>query len=303
LGYKEVRVTSRVGTGQHVLGFYDRYSWVPGRVQLQRAMVHPENTFEDNIRVINELEPDVIGGFGSYIGAIFQWAWTHGIPIHRPKLICYGGDLMHEPIQRIIETEYRVPVISRYQSCEALNIAFQCEQRKAFHVSVDQVVLRVVDSAGNTLPPGESGEIVISNLINRATVLLNYRMGDIGRLSTQFCSCGRNLPLLTRLQGRKNDLIRLSDGEVLHQSVIMPKLYSVPGVMQIQIRQKGLTEFLIKAVCGPGCDKEAVKIELADCFLETAGNPNTTSLEIEMVDAIAQEESGKFRSIISSIAD
>lgn len=299
LGYKEVKVTPHGGTGPIILQFYKAHSWVPKGIKVKHAMAFPEETFEDNIRVINELEPDVIAGFGSYIGAIYQWAWMHGLRIHSPKVICYGGDSLQEPNRRIIEDEYQIPVISSYQACEALNIAFQCEMRKGFHISVDQVVLRIVDSEGNTLPPGSTGEIVMSNLINRATVLLNYRMGDLGQLSRQPCSCGRTLPTLTRLQGRTDELIFLSDGEVVHESVTLSGLYSVPGVMQVQVTQKSLTCFLIKVVCGSDRDTEAVKKELADTFLEIIGTADGISLEIEAVKVIPQEKNGKFRSVVS----
>ena len=32
-----------------------------------------------------------IGGVGSYIGAMYRYAWERGFPLHRPKLIRIGG--------------------------------------------------------------------------------------------------------------------------------------------------------------------------------------------------------------------
>jgi len=299
LGYKEVRVASRPGTGQSVLQFYKTHSWTPKVIGLKRAMAYPEESFENNIHAINELEPDVIGGFGSHIGRIYQWARIHGLPIHSPRVICYGGDSMQGPMRRMIEDEYGIPVISRYQAVEALNIAFQCEMREGFHISMDQVALRIVDSEGNTLPPGRTGEIVLSNLINRATVLINYRMGDIGQLVPAPCSCGRRLPTLTGLQGHKSDQIVLPDGEVVHQSVIMPRLYSVPGVKHLQVIQKSPASFLIKVVCAPDRDNETLSKELAEGFHEAVGKATGISLDIERLDVVPQENSGEFRSIIS----
>ena len=44
--------------------------------------------------------------------------------------------------------------------------------------------------------------MVISNLVNRGAVLLNYRLGDVASLSTGKCSCGRILLMLSELEGR-----------------------------------------------------------------------------------------------------
>jgi len=299
LGYREVRAARRGGTGPDILQFYQDHSWVPKGLELDRATAFAEDSFEENIRVINEHEPDVIGGFGSYIGAIYRWAWVHGIRIHAPKVISYGGDSLQEPDRRIIEVEYGIPVVSRYQACEALNIMYQCEKRSGFHICTDQVALRIVDTEGNTLPAGSTGEIVISNLINRATVLLNYRMGDLGALSPNPCDCGRTLPILMGLQGRADDLIMLSDGEAVHESVILPRLYFVPGVVQAQVTQKSLTSFLIKVVLVKGTDIETARKELAVRFLGLLGRTDGITLDIESVDVIPQEKSGKFKSIIS----
>jgi phenylacetate-CoA ligase len=296
LGYREVRVTRRGGTGPVVLAFYRDHSWVPSGVGLQRAMAYCDDSFGDNIRVINETKPEVLGGFGSYIGGIYRYAWMHDIPIHRPKVISYGGDALLSPDRRIIEDEYRIPVISRYQACEALNIAWQCERGEGFHISTDQVALRIVDASGNTQAPGTTGEVVISNLINRGTILLNYRLGDLAQLSSNACRCGRTLPSLLQLDGRTEDLILLHGGEAVHESELLSTLYAVPGAMQIQVTQYSLAKFLIRVVVSG--DPETVRAGIAAAFLPLIGNPERVELEVIASDVIPQDKNGKFRSVI-----
>lgn len=99
---------------------------------------------------------------------------------------------------RLIEQDMGIPVFSFYLSVEAPRIPFHCEQRRGHHIFADHVAARVVDEKGNSLPPGVPGEIVISNLTNRAPVLLNYRQGDTVTLGGEPCPCGRSLPTLGR---------------------------------------------------------------------------------------------------------
>ena len=92
--------------------------------------------------------------------------------------------------REFIEGTFGIPVFSRYNAMEAFKIGFFCEQRSGFHIHDDLCHVRIVGDDGQTLPPGQQGQVVISNLVNRATVLLNYRLGDVASISTARCACG-----------------------------------------------------------------------------------------------------------------
>ena len=63
---------------------------------------------------------------------------------------------------------------------------------------------------------GEQGEVVISNLVNGASVLLNYPVGDVAAMSTAPCPCGRTFRSLSELEGRVEDILPLADGRFVH---------------------------------------------------------------------------------------
>ena len=54
--------------------------------------------------------------------------------------------------------------------------------------------------------------MVVSNLVNRGTVLLNYRVGDLAARLPEPCGCGRALPLLSEVQGRRTEWLESSSG-------------------------------------------------------------------------------------------
>jgi len=223
-GYREMNVIRPGNVGAQMRAFYEARSWVPRRMDFQRRVLAPAHSCADNIAQINTFAPDVLLGYGSYIGLIYRWAWEHNAPIRRPRLIWYSSDQMPDPDRRLIEDEFGVPVVSTYQAIEALRLAFQCEHRQGWHINLDQVAVRVVDEAGNPAGPGGTGEIVISNLINRATVLLNYRLGDVVTLGRSPCPCGRTLPTIERIAGRADDLVIRPGGRVVHGLVVMAGL-------------------------------------------------------------------------------
>ncbi len=258
--------------------------WLPFRpVRVRLSLLQP---LEEVVAAINEYRPDVISGYGSYLEGLFTVVARRGLPMHRPRLLVYGADAMSERGQRLIEQHYGIPVLAAYTSIEAPNLAFMCEQREGFHLNVDVVHVRLVGADGSTVPNGERGELVISSLLNRATVLLNYRQADVGVLSAERCPCGRTLPLLSGLEGRTQDLIYLPDGQFLYSAQISKvfHLASLPGqvVLQHQLIQHDFDHFELRLATAdraafdrvaPGCVAELRKLLGASATIEACYYP------------------------------
>lgn len=62
---------------------------------------------------------------------------------------------------------------------------------------------------------GEPGEAAITGLFNYGTLLLRYVDGDLVAAVSRLCSCGRGLPLLSRVDGRIIGTVRTIDGHCL----------------------------------------------------------------------------------------
>jgi len=299
VGHREIGVARDGGTRPVIQDFYRDHAWNPRAVDVRRALVSPADSFDQNLEVINTFKPDVIVGFGAYIGAIYRWAWLNDREIFRPKVISYGGDTLRPSDRHLIERHYRIPVFSTYQACEALHIAFQCERRQGFHIHEDQVVVRVVDRNGRDVEPGDSGSVVISNLVNRATVLLNYELGDLVTLSREVCPCGRTMQLLESFVGRTEDLVARPDGQVAHETVILPSLYDVPGVLQVQLEQMSVQRIIVRVVTANGRDWPRIKLGLDTALRSVLGSENGLSIEIEPVKDIPCGPGGKYSAILS----
>lgn len=297
LGFRELSIVRSGSVSTQMRRFYKEHSWAPRRVDLVRLMLSPGEPFDRLLERMNEFRPDVLHGYGSHLGALLRWIHTRRHALHQPKVVTYGADCMPEGDRHLIEQEMGIPVFSFYQSVEALRIAFQCGERRGLHVFTDHIAVRVVDGNGKTLPAGVPGEIVISNLTNRATVLLNYRQGDVVSLGGEPCPCGRSLPTLDGIQGRQDDLVRLPDGSVVHPLSLIAVLQRVQGVVQVQLVQEELRGFRLKTVCSPGADWEAVSGQVEAAMRAALGAD--IRLEVERCEMIPPGPSGKVRAVIS----
>jgi len=301
LGYRESHFARPMGVGLFMRRFYEERSWMPRGVDLTRQALSPgDRSLEDTVADINQFRPDVLSGYGSYLGVLFQEIHRRKLQFHRPKLISYGADSMPDADRLLIEQEFGVPVTSTYQSVEALRIGFFCEQRTGFHLSLDAVAIRVVDEDDREVAPGESGHIIISNLTNRATVLLNYKLGDVVTRATFPCPCGRTLPMIGTIRGRSDDVLRLADGRVMHGLVATEAMLAVPNVRQFQVVQQAPDRFVLRAVAQPGVDQLQAAAALAHALRCKVGS--TASVDVEWLDAIPPGTNGKVKSVISEVA-
>ncbi len=79
----------------------------------------------------------------------------------------------------------------------------ECAAAHGYHLREADLLVEVAHPAtGEPLPPGETGEILITTLGPRALPLLRYRTGDTARMLPGPCPCGSPLRRLGRVRGR-----------------------------------------------------------------------------------------------------
>ena len=273
-----------------------RHSFMPRPLEALRRCCSSDVGWDEALRVINSARPEIIHGYATFLGCLFRHAATHGIAVDLPRLLIAHSDAMPQADRELIEEHFGVPVISMYVAAESGFIACQCEQRRAFHIDVDRVAVRVVDEEGRTLPPGGRGEIVTSTLTNRATVLLNYRLGDVVTLSNGPCPCGRTLPTLESIDGRIDSTVLLPDGSERRVWDLFIHLQQTPEAIQLQFRQDAPRHVLLRAVLRPDADREAFRSRAVGVFQEAVG-PDV-AVDVEYVLSIAPEPGGKVRAVV-----
>ena len=224
-----------------VRGFMAETSFRPLRPRYVRGSLTQVPALVDEL--IDTVRPDIILGAGSHLEAFFRAAAARGGPKHRAKALLYTWDHMSPGGRKLIEDTFGIPVISKYSAMECLKVGFTCENRDGFHLHEDLCQLTIVDPDGKRLPDGMPGEIVLSNLVNRGSVLLNYRIGDLGRISTAACPCGRTTQVLADLEGRTSEYVMRPDGSIAGPFIVTEALNRVPGVVRFQLVQVSRTSF------------------------------------------------------------
>jgi phenylacetate-CoA ligase len=149
------------------------------------------------------------------------------------KLGFFGAEPWTEQMRAEIERQLGLTAINIYGLSEIVGpgVSAEClEARSGAHVQEDHFLVEIVHpETGESLPPGEEGELVFTTLTKEALPLVRYRTGDISKLDFEPCVCGRTFGRMARVRGRYDDMLIIR-GVNVYPSEIERILLSVENV-------------------------------------------------------------------------
>ena len=123
----------------------------------------------------------------------------------------FGAEPWSEAMRAQIEDLLGLRALDIYGLSEVIGpgVACECVEAQAgLHVNEDHFLVEVVDpDSGRPLGAGERGELVFTTLTKEAMPLLRYRTGDIAALDRSACPCGRTLARMSKVTGRRDDML------------------------------------------------------------------------------------------------
>jgi len=259
-------------------------------------------TLDSMRKYLNELRkrpPSLLYGHAHSLYLFAVFCENEGGAGFRPRAIISTAMVLHAGERAKIEKVFGVPVTNRYGCEEVSLIACQCEKHGGLHVNSDAIFLEILRPDGSQCEPGETGAIVVTDLVNHAMPIIRYQIGDMAKWSREPCPCGRGLPTIDGIEGRVADYVVTATGELI-SGISLTENFAVliPGLAQLQIVQETVHKFLFRIVKGP--DWSAASVEMIrDKVHQRFGS--TVEFELEFVEKILQEKSGKYRFCISKV--
>jgi phenylacetate-CoA ligase len=223
----------------------------------------------------------------------------------RPRLVVTHGEGIDPRMRERLALLYGCRTVDHYGTAEHGSVAWQCLAADLYHINHEAVMAEVLDEEGRPVPPGGSGELVLTGLWNPLMPFLRYRTGDIVTLAQRPCACGCHLPALETITGRSSDWIRDSDG-----SWIAPQRLWLGHTPTLD------WEWLQRFVCRYRVHQNrtgAIRVEvvarepLPEDFAERVRRSydgvlkDAWLVEVRLVDELPLPPSGRFRTISSDI--
>ncbi|MBC7247706.1 MAG: phenylacetate--CoA ligase [Actinobacteria bacterium] len=143
-----------------------------------------------------------------------------------------GAEPWSDEMRTQIEQELRISAHDIYGLSEVVGpgVSIECGEKKGLHVFEDCFIPEIINpESGEVLPPGETGELVFTNINKEGLALLRYRTRDISALDVSPCPCGRTHVRMRRIMGRTDDMLIIR-GVNVFPSQVEAVLMQIPGI-------------------------------------------------------------------------
>jgi phenylacetate-CoA ligase len=255
---------------------------------------------EKHIKVIEEYRPDFLESYPSSLVPLAHACVEKGVSI-RPRLILTGSELLLPGDAELIRSVFSCDSVDDYGCLEIGPMAWECREHAGYHMNVDGVVMEFLDSDGEEVSPGERGEITCTSLVNYSMPFIRYHIDDQGVPSDEKCPCGRPLPLMRMVEGRKDDLLTTTDGRRVSPLIFafMWYLGHPKGVREFRVIQEARDRLIIQLTGLRAPLDEKIMDDARSRLGEILGKD--MRVEFQLVDILDRDPSGKLRKVVSRV--
>jgi phenylacetate-CoA ligase len=130
-------------------------------------------------------------------------------------------------------------VTDLYSSEEVGTIAIQCPDNSDFYHVMENIIVEILDDMDQ---PADVGRVVVTDLVS--PYMHRYDIGDYAERG--FCDCGRGLPSIKKILGRRRNRIIMPDGSRRWPRVGSLSFRQIAPIRRYQIIQKSISELVLK---------------------------------------------------------
>lgn len=197
-------------------------------------------------RWLHQVDPDYLLSLPSNLEALAEHYASHGMTLPRLKGVSAYGETLGSDVRSAVRAAWGVELSDMYSSQEVGYLALQCPEFEHYHVQSEVALVEVLDDDLRPCAPGEVGRVVVTPLHNYAMPLLRYEIGDYAEVGEP-CPCGRTLPVLERILGRRRNMLVLPGGQRMWPT--FGKIWREIGVIrQLQLVQHDIQHIEARVV-------------------------------------------------------
>jgi phenylacetate-CoA ligase len=248
-------------------------------------------------RMLDELaafQPAVLEANPSLLARLARFAARSGRVAFQPQLIVLTYEFVSRLQLRAIRQVFRSPLASSYGSTESGYVFMECEHGR-LHQNSASCRVDVQPLCDGVSAP-QVGRALVTTFGNRWFPLLRFDIGDLVRLASEPCPCGRDFGLtLASIEGRLVSTLRTPDERLLTHRQIDDELAPIEDIVTYQLRQTAPEQVdlaLVPERDRPPAARRAAVRAAAEALRDLLGS--AVAVDVRIVADLQPEPSGKF---------
>ena len=287
---------------------------LPQKMNLSKRMIFktnrnlPLSSFNlDNEKVknyanlLNRFKPKYIRGQPASISKIAKFLLEGDAIGIELKGVMTTAEKLSNTDRKIISEAFNCDVFDHFGCYDGGENLCECNEHSGYHIGVERSIHEFIDQTGEQVSDGEISQIVLTDLWNYSMPLIRYNAGDMAIPSEELCPCGRGLPLVKTVIGRRTEQLTLPGGG-LFPSLTITDVFEEENIadkiVEYQIVQEEIDKFSINIIKNNHYEKET-SAEITKFFEGHMGIP--LRIEFNFVDDIPSTEAGKRKIVISNV--
>ncbi|NVB84274.1 MAG: aminotransferase class I/II-fold pyridoxal phosphate-dependent enzyme [Kofleriaceae bacterium] len=267
-----------------------RYSRTQNTMFFSAYHLTPQNCGLYIDRVL-ALRPRIIRGYPSTMALFAEYAYPRRAELAFVAGVFTSSETLLDHERETIERTFGNKVFNWYGMTEPALVLTECEQRRGMHVNWEYGHGELLRS--DDLPPDEY-RLVTTGFHNPVMPLIRYETGDVVRVhrTDRRCACGRTMPLLHSVVGRKDECIYTPDGRRLPSVNFYTMFRAYDELLRFQLVQYGQRELVARIEPRAGRRFERGALDSMRAALQTRVGP-AVSVELEVTGRFITNADGK----------
>jgi phenylacetate-CoA ligase len=254
------------------------------------------------IEKIREFEPKFIQAYPSAITILAKFMKENNIePFPSIKAILCGSENLYPSQRKLLEDVFKCRIYSWYGHTEQAVLAGECEHSTYYHIFPEYGIVELMGDDGKMVKKeGGIGEIVATGLNNFIFPFIRYKTMDLGVYTNKKCECGREYPLLKRVEGRLQELIIAKDERLITLTALIfaQHFNAFSKIKEMQLVQEREGEIIVNIVKTENySDKD--EQEILKKMQRTVDNQ--LDITFNYVDEIPRTARGKYMFLIQKL--
>lgn len=270
----------------------------------RRRMVNSYRLCEETIPIyfeqLNRWRPHAIVAYTNPLYDFARELEERGLRPWSPRAIVTGAEKLHDFQRELIERVFAAPVFETYGSREFMLIGSECDHHAGLHITMEDLLVEIVDDDGRPTPAGREGNVAITDLRNYGMPFIRYLNGDRAIAGSEPCPCGRGLPLLKKITGRRLDMLETPDGRHVPGEFFPHLIKDFPSIRRFQVVQEDAYSIRLLVVVN-GDWNNSMRSILEEEIRLVIGF--AVDFEISVVDDIPLTAAGKRKVVVRRIPE